>query len=112
MQRFITEDVFMRSEQPTFTEPMSSTLKELSDRALYDEESARTYFPDLKATVIVGTRTTWIFAWGSLETQRIHNTHVAEGAVISKIPATLPRRYIPQDPLSGLQSKVLGGSSI
>ncbi|KAG7090233.1 hypothetical protein E1B28_011833 [Marasmius oreades] len=81
-QRYVNETATVRSELPMFVEPMQTTLKELSDRVFYDEGLTRTYFPDLKLTMVVGTRSNWMCTWGSLETQRIHDLRVEKGAAV------------------------------
>ncbi|KAF9254805.1 hypothetical protein L218DRAFT_1039964 [Marasmius fiardii PR-910] len=80
VQKFFNREATVRSELPMFVEPMQSTLKELSHRVFYDKGLVKSYFPDLKLTMIVGTKTNWMCAWGSLETQRRNDERLAEGA--------------------------------
>ncbi|KAG7087823.1 hypothetical protein E1B28_013762 [Marasmius oreades] len=79
-ERYTNKDAFMRTELPMFVEPMQTTLKEVSERTLYNERLVRTYFPDLKLTLVVGTKAAWLCAWTVLEVQSIHDARVARGA--------------------------------
>ncbi|KAF9254803.1 hypothetical protein L218DRAFT_885507 [Marasmius fiardii PR-910] len=81
-QTYTNEEAFMRSELPMFLPPMQATLKQASERVLYDKDLVQTYFPDLKLTWLVGTKTAWPCTWISSEIQQIHDKRVAEGAAV------------------------------
>ncbi|KAG7087844.1 hypothetical protein E1B28_013782 [Marasmius oreades] len=79
LEKYINPELFVTVELPMFSEAMQSTLKELSDRAFYDERLVKTHFPKLKLTLIVATRTNWLCLWAPMKTQKDHDTHVAGG---------------------------------
>ncbi|KAF9259307.1 hypothetical protein L218DRAFT_875077 [Marasmius fiardii PR-910] len=79
IQKYSSRDAFHRSELPMFGEPMQATLKKMSESVLYDKEMIDTYFPDLKLTLIGGTKSCWLLVFSNLETRRIYDRNVEEG---------------------------------
>ncbi|EEB95792.1 hypothetical protein MPER_05184, partial [Moniliophthora perniciosa FA553] len=83
--KWFTEDAAVRSEFPMFQPPMQATLRAATDRVFYDKRIISSYFPDVKVTLIAGTRTNWQCMWGPLETKRIHDATVVAGKSARKM---------------------------
>ncbi|SJK98491.1 uncharacterized protein ARMOST_01759 [Armillaria ostoyae] len=66
-------------------EPM---LHRQADRALYDEELARSVLPDVRFTTLVCTRSGWHMVLGALENEKRYTAAVASGKIVR------PNRFI------------------
>ncbi|KAG7087822.1 hypothetical protein E1B28_013761 [Marasmius oreades] len=78
-ERYFSEGAAVRSDFPMYTEPMQTTLRELTEQVFYDESLIKSHFPHLKVTVVYGTRTTWRSLWGSKELQRSYDERLSKG---------------------------------
>ncbi|KAF5366909.1 hypothetical protein D9757_011377 [Collybiopsis confluens] len=62
----------MINEILTFTPPPQATLHKLVTKALFDADSARSWFPNVSVTYIGVTHTIWMCGWGEITTKRRH----------------------------------------
>ncbi|KAK7037590.1 hypothetical protein VNI00_011082 [Paramarasmius palmivorus] len=82
LSKYYTQDAAVRSELRMYVPPMQDTLRDITQRSFYDERFIDSYFPDVKVSLIVGTRTNWQCLWGPVETMRRHDMVVAEGGKV------------------------------
>ncbi|KAG6864181.1 hypothetical protein C0991_011800 [Blastosporella zonata] len=93
LKRYDTGEAAARSEFPMCAQPMQSTLKNFSDRVLYDEKLTQTFFPKVPVTYVGATRTLCDSAWAYLETKRKHEEDAAKG---KKAVLDHPKEFIDQ----------------
>ncbi|KAG7096125.1 hypothetical protein E1B28_006799 [Marasmius oreades] len=67
------------SELPMFMEPMQSTLRTMTEQVFYDENLIKTYFPNLRITVIHCTRSCWHCTWAKNELKRVYDERLSKG---------------------------------
>ncbi|KAJ8073170.1 hypothetical protein PM082_020039 [Marasmius tenuissimus] len=77
--RYFSQDAAVRSELKMYVEPMQTVLRNNTERVFYDEQLIKSYFPKLKITFVVGTRTNWQCLWGPTETAKRYKAHIGEG---------------------------------
>ncbi|KDQ53356.1 hypothetical protein JAAARDRAFT_49830 [Jaapia argillacea MUCL 33604] len=73
-----------RTEFPMFF-PMQPVLNTQSQKALFDEELAKTYLPNVEVVLMWGDKTTWCVMYGMIETTRLHKQNLADGKEIRPI---------------------------
>ncbi|KAF5334567.1 hypothetical protein D9758_015783 [Tetrapyrgos nigripes] len=52
--------------------PMQPAINTMAKEVLFNPDLASSYFPSLKLTYLVCTRSNWLSAWGAIETRRIY----------------------------------------
>lgn len=58
---------------------MQATLKTQSDQAMFNEDLASSYFPNVKVLYISGTQTCSFCMWAHMECQRLHMEALERG---------------------------------
>ncbi|KAL0062747.1 hypothetical protein AAF712_010369 [Marasmius tenuissimus] len=76
--KYYTADAAVRSELKMYVEPMQTVLRDMAQKVFYDEKLIKSYFPKVKITLIVGTRTNWHCIWGPMENKRRYDAHIAQ----------------------------------
>ncbi|KAJ7087027.1 Alpha/Beta hydrolase protein [Mycena crocata] len=83
--RYCDKSEALRSELPAFAPPMQRTLRMQSQKALFDEGLARSYFPNINVLHISGDATCYYCMWAYMESSRLYSEAIGRGEIVRPI---------------------------
>ncbi|KAF9461915.1 Alpha/Beta hydrolase protein [Collybia nuda] len=72
----------IRSELPCYAPPMQALLKRQTHDALFNENLAGSYFPNVHVHYLVAKNSTWFVLWGYIESMRLYEEARNRGQIV------------------------------